>query len=209
MRNQRVESADDSLDRYYTPEWAIRALLEFIDVEGLTVSEPCAGRGDIVKPLLEAGTDGVIASDIAPQRDIEFQGDATLPVHVPGGLPEAHLKSDIVITNPPYSADSGSASEVITNLINELDKPVWALLWLSGLEPTDSRYPLIESLSRLIILPRVHFTGPAINKNSGCPGSCSAWFGWIPGEMDQPATVEVVSKRQKKRLKGQRSLLSE
>jgi hypothetical protein len=209
MKNQRVESADDSLDRYYTPEWAIRALLEHIDgVYGMTVSEPCAGRGDIEKAMNEAGAD-VCASDIAPQKNDHLQGDATLPVHVPGGLPEAHLNSDIVITNPPYSADSGSASEVITNLINELDKPVWALLWLSGLEPTDSRYPLIESLSRLIILPRVHFTGPAINKNSGGPGSCSAWFGWIPGEMDQPATVEVVSKRQKERLKGQSSLLSE
>jgi len=61
---QRRVEPHDSLDDFPTPPWATRAICERIgDVSSMTVREPCANRGYMVRPLSEY-FDTVIASDI-------------------------------------------------------------------------------------------------------------------------------------------------
>lgn len=65
---QRRVEAHDSLDDFPTPPWATRAVIEWLDGEGLiepalTVREPCANRGYMVRPLAEYFRD-VEASDV-------------------------------------------------------------------------------------------------------------------------------------------------
>ena len=89
---QRRVEPPDSLDDFPTPPWATRALCERINCSGLTVREPAANRGHMVKPLSEYFT-SVEASDIHdygvgyPVRDYLF-GD--------------HDNVDWTITNPPF-----------------------------------------------------------------------------------------------------------
>ena len=68
VMERRVE-AHDSLDDFPTPPWATRAILELLavkhglDLSALSVREPCANRGYMVRPLVEQfGT--VLAGDV-------------------------------------------------------------------------------------------------------------------------------------------------
>ncbi|MEG8223502.1 hypothetical protein OSJ57_23295 [Sphingomonas sp. HH69] len=65
---QRRVEAHDSLDDFPTPPWATRAACEFLEARGqqlanMSVREPCANRGYMVRPLLES-FGMVLASDI-------------------------------------------------------------------------------------------------------------------------------------------------
>lgn len=102
---QRRAEPHESLDDFPTPPWATRALCEAIQHPGfqqafgfphtssMTVREPAANRGHMVRPLREYFAE-VEASDIHdygagfPQRDYLF---GPLPSHV-----------DWTITNPPF-----------------------------------------------------------------------------------------------------------
>lgn len=90
----------DSLDDFPTPPWGTRALLEFLvnicAVDpNMTVREPAANRGHMVKALQEFFIPPIIASDVAdygagfPVEDYLFPGDPTPIV-------------DWTITNPPF-----------------------------------------------------------------------------------------------------------
>lgn len=65
---QRRVEAHDSLDDFPTPPWATRAVCEYLQRKGLnlgmmSVREPCANRGYMVRPLFEY-FGHVMASDI-------------------------------------------------------------------------------------------------------------------------------------------------
>lgn len=89
---QRRVEPHDSLDDFPTPPWATRALCERIDCSGLSVREPAANRGHMVKSLSEYFRK-VDASDIHdygagyPVRDYLFG---------------THDDVDWTITNPPF-----------------------------------------------------------------------------------------------------------
>lgn len=89
---QRRVEPHDSLDDFPTPPWATRALCERINCSGLSVREPAANRGHMVKPLSEYFV-SVEAADVHdygagyPVRDYLF-GD--------------HDDVDWTITNPPF-----------------------------------------------------------------------------------------------------------
>lgn len=99
---QQRSEAHDSLDDFPTPPWATRALIEHVLIGGgwgahsiaeLTVREPCANRGYMVRPLSERFAQ-VLASDVHDYgcgfevRDFLF----------PGAL----AKTDLVVMNPPF-----------------------------------------------------------------------------------------------------------
>lgn len=202
-----MSSSDRELDRYYSPEWTVRLLLESIDGDdwGPTVAEPCAGRGDIVDVLESEGFD-TVAGDLDPDSEFE-RVDAVDPV--------ARLRyrdADSVITNPPYTADSGSAFDVLENLI-PLGVPVAMLLRLSFLEPPkragrrvcfqdpdSDLYP-----HRAIILTRVHYEGP---EGGDSNPETSVWVVWRPDLDDGgPAKLEFRGPRAEQRARGQLSCL--
>lgn len=96
---QQRSEPHQSLDDFPTPPWATRALLEFMgrrygwNFRGMSVREPAANRGHMVKPLAEKFA-RVEASDVHdygagfPVQDYLF------------GPPPAH--TDWTITNPPF-----------------------------------------------------------------------------------------------------------
>jgi len=100
VRQQRTE-AKDSLDDFPTPPWGTRALCEFLqrelreDIGTMTVREPAANRGHMVRPLTEYFA-SVIASDVADYGAGFPLTDYTMPGPDICGL------VDWTITNPPF-----------------------------------------------------------------------------------------------------------
>lgn len=97
---QQRREPHDSLDDFPTPPWATRALinhletvLEWPQFHGMTVREPSANRGHMVRPLSERFA-SVEASDI-------FDYGVGFPVqdYLFGPLPSP---VDWTITNPPF-----------------------------------------------------------------------------------------------------------
>lgn len=97
---QQRHEPHDSLEDFPTPPWATRALCEYLIGEGcnlgaMSVAEPAANRGHMVRPLLES-FGAVLPSDVHDygagysQRDYLFG-------------PDSHWDSvDWTITNPPF-----------------------------------------------------------------------------------------------------------
>lgn len=95
---QQRSEANDSLDDFPTPCWATRAVMGIVarfgrDLGEMTVREPCANRGHMLRPLMEAFGD-VHAFDVhdyglgLPVRDFLFPD---------------HLTSvDWTFMNPPF-----------------------------------------------------------------------------------------------------------
>lgn len=77
---------------YCTPPHIVKALLKREVFPG-TIWEPAAGRGDIVRVLLNCGYSNVVASDI---NDWGFR-----PCHIENFL-ASKRQSDCLITNPPF-----------------------------------------------------------------------------------------------------------
>jgi len=201
-KHARITDAD-KLDRYYTPTWATLLLLERLDQldewsSDATVAEPCAGQGHIVAPLRKHGHD-VIAGDIDPESSYP-QVDA-LSDRARG----RYASADWVITNPPYSAATGSATDVIESMMR-LGKPMAVLLRITWLEPCSARAGLLSdpvmSPDEITVLPRVHYEGPAGGK--GNPAT-SCWVLWLGCE--GPCEMRWLTTEDRDRIEGQRSLL--
>ena len=91
---QRRVEAHDSLDDFPTPPWATRALLEQLnEPRNLTVREPTANRGHMVKPLREH-FENVIGSDIH-----DYGAGFKVDDYLFGPLP---IDVDWTIFNPPF-----------------------------------------------------------------------------------------------------------
>jgi hypothetical protein len=97
---QQRSEPHDSLDDFPTPPWATRALLVWLKAQGyvldnMTVREPAANRGHMVRPLAEEFT-SVFARDVHdygvgyPVEDYLF------------GLSAGIATTDWTITNPPF-----------------------------------------------------------------------------------------------------------
>lgn len=99
MHDQRRTSYAETLDFVPTPPWATRA---FIDVwreplDGLTVMEPCVGRGDLARVLEDSGA-RMVAQDI---KDYGYPGTVVADYTAPFGRTD--LGVDWTITNPPFA----------------------------------------------------------------------------------------------------------
>lgn len=177
----------DKLDRYYTPRWPVVLLFEYLrehvpdfSSEDI-IAEPCAGRGDMVRVFEEFGH-SVVAGDIDPATWFP-PIDATSPRAL-----EFYDEADWIITNPPYNADSGTATEVIRNLL-ELGQPLAALVRITWIEPCNDRqdifsgtficdeYPVARP-SSIGVLPRIQYSSPDAETSSN--PATSAWFLWVP-----------------------------
>lgn len=93
---QQRSEPHDSLEDFPTPPWATRALCERLYDSprpwGLTVREPAANRGHMVRPLAEY-FDEVIASDVH-----DYGAGYRVQDYLLGDEPEV----DWTITNPPF-----------------------------------------------------------------------------------------------------------
>lgn len=131
---QQRSEPHDSLDDFPTPAWATRALCNYIAqytsrrLGEMTVREPCANRGHMVRPLREYFS-AVLPSDVHdygagfPVQDYLFGP--------PGMLP----RTDWTFINPPYRL----AQEFIERAIELSDEGV-AVICRSAFLEGDDRY---------------------------------------------------------------------
>jgi hypothetical protein len=107
MGKHEVEYVRVERDNYPTPPWCVRALAEFVVLEGRTIWECAAGDGAMVRAL-EAQGARVYASDIEPRPELAETFDFLAP-----GLPAGLGRVDGIITNPPWGSGNRLAVEFV------------------------------------------------------------------------------------------------
>lgn len=179
----------DHLDRYYTPAWVTESLLKRIPMRfDARILEPCAGQGGIAD-VLRGHHLHTITGDIDPDAPVDHHWDFTQ-----ARIHPQRFRDDVgfvhwIITNPPYA----QAESIIRGSL-ELCGSVAMLLRLTWLEPVASRLDLLQELRRIIITPRVSYSGDGSTDSTG-----SAWLIWnyhtAPGPYGP--TVEWIPKSER------------
>ncbi len=151
-------------DTYYTPLWAISALLRVETFPGLTW-EPAEGDGRIVRALRDAGSE-VIGSDFAAGTDFLA----------------AIREVDNIVTNPPWALKT----EFIRHAKECARHKVALLLPLSSLSGV-ARRPLFEDAA--FPLRTVYVFDGRVNFDPSGQGSSTitaGWFVWERGCRAEP-----------------------
>ena len=200
-------SERDPLDRYYTPEWATQALVDYLG-ERLTggVWDPCCG-GDWGGRVIRKAPHVVryLGTDIDPDatsRIVGQWGNETidhrlhdefdfLDTAIGWGIgydQPADNRCNWIITNPPYQLANATAADFVRHALTG-SASVAMLLRLTWLEPCRDRVDILtlNPPTDLLILPRVHYINAA-NSNP----CTSVWVIW-----DRNATGSRVSWHQK------------
>ena len=182
----------DPLDRYYTPESATQALLDYMGprIYGV-VWEPCCGQDWIGRVVRKhPGVERVILTDVDPDSAREEEFDFLSS--------EAVFDfQDWIVTNPPYVIPhwrngTATASDFVREaLAYQKDRAqasamtpcgVAMLLRLSWLEPCKEREDIFREHppTDVLILPRVHYINAPGSNNM-----TSAWVIWDPTRQGQ------------------------
>ncbi len=136
------ERIPNDLYRTWDPR-AVRALLPHLAPHTRFV-EPCAGAGDLIDQLVNAGHECVAAYDIAPLRGDILQGDATTL--------RWRTSSGFWVSNPPWTRDIMHA--IIKNLC--VQAPCWLLFdadWLFTKQAT----PYLIYLRKVVAVGRLRW----------------------------------------------------
>ncbi len=155
--------------------WAAQALYSRLpQIHG--IAEPCVGTGDLIR-----GRERHVlwTNDIDEQRQAGHHFDAAdQACWIKMARPEW------VVTNPPFN----KAHLVLANALGHAVEGVAMLLRLSFLEPTEARARLLVECPprRLIVLPRISFTGDGKTDSVTC-----AWMVWDHDDMIEPG-IEIV-----------------
>jgi len=191
---QRRRVAPDSLDYFPTPPFATRALCEFLEAQGIELSElvcwePACGEGHMVRPLEEYFGD-VIATDVHRYGDHHDLFDFTLCAMMGHG----EEQPDFVITNPPFRL-----GEEFIAAASAVAKRGFAMLARSAFLEGGERYQRIWSTNppsfvlqfceRVVMLegrlvrrgatdPQAEDGGKAASATAYC------WLVWLDGEPD-------------------------
>jgi len=221
-------NTDAKLDKFYSPQWAIRLLIDWWDAHGVlddenVVMEPCCGGGAICEAVHERGL-AVDASDIVPDKNAVERWNASKRDARRFCEWFPHLDNARIITNPPYSAETGTAGDVLSAIVPSR-LPTAALVRLPFLEACNDRANLLcgkFSPSEVHILPRVQYDGPDGGDDDN--PMTSVWVCWntesfyekcvghdtcVHTELGGSAGfVRIVPKWQRDHFKGQESLFS-
>ena len=180
---QRRSEPHDSLDDFPTPPWATRALCEWLksgdagrlDLENMTVREPAANRGHMVRPLAEYFGE-VEASDVH-DYDVGYRVEDYLFGPAPAVV-------DVTITNPPFRlAQQFIARMAMTSSVG------FAVLvraaFLEGMERYRSLYSVNPPSAVLQFAERVVIHKGRLSEK-GSTATAYAWLVWLE---DEPATT--------------------
>lgn len=153
-------------DFYPTPEWATEELLRRVPLSG-RILECCAGAGDMAKVLALSRRGEVYCNDLDPETLWPEHHDATHRLSWAkywNGL-------DWIVTNPPFNV----AAEIVPLAYEHARAGIAMLLRLSYLEPVENRGSWLNEHppTKLIVLPRISFTGDGKTDNVTC-----AWLVW-------------------------------
>lgn len=173
---QQRHEARDALDDFPTPPWATRALLQKLDCNfgQLSVREPCANRGHMVRPLAEVFGE-VHASDVH-----DYGAGFEVRDYLIGAMDPV----DWVFMNPPFRL----AQEFVEKALGEARIGVAAFV----------RSAFLEGMTRYRLLFQVHppasiyqFTERVvIHRGKLAPeGSTATAYCWIVWRKALPARV--------------------
>jgi len=119
------------LGQWFTPPWLAAEVADAVYVEGLRVLEPSAGDGAIVRAVLDAGAEAVLAVEIDPAMAAKLRARfAGEPVDVVEGdfLSLAFADEgdrlhpngwDVIVGNPPY--DDGVDGDHLARIADLLE----------------------------------------------------------------------------------------
>lgn len=167
------------LDQYETPPHYVGPLLELIGpLDGLSVYEPCVGKGHISRFLGGAGR--LVTNDIDLDRPATTHYDARRGDAWP--VTDTH---DWTITNPPFSDELRILQCAIVSSRN-----IAFLARLSFLEPTRSRgvFWRAHPPTDVILLPRYSFRLNDLGKRQTDNVTCC----WIVYREGRPACLRFV-----------------
>jgi hypothetical protein len=171
---------------YETPPEAVWALLKHEPVP-LTIWEPAAGPGAIVRVLRQSGR-GVVATDLVDYgwpADFQARGSVDFLMER-----EAPPQIGAILTNPPFKL----ANEFVEHA-RRLCPLVYMLVRLAFYE-SERRSPILDAgdLARIYVfrkrLPMMHRAGWEGRKANS--GMAFAWFCWDRGHFGKP-TIERIS----------------
>jgi hypothetical protein len=168
------------LDFYPTPSWASDVLWQA--VRPFQWAEPCVGRGDLITDRNRNELEWT--NDVDPDRDAVYHLNACHP-----SAWDVFPRVPWIVTNPPFRM----ADRILTLARQHATVGVALLLRLSFLEPTDDRVHTLTKAppDRLIVLPRISFTGDGKTDSVTC-----AWMVWdIDGNADLDCGITVVGKQ--------------
>jgi hypothetical protein len=201
----------DALDRFYTPTWAVDALLKRLALPARSrILEPCAGQELRIAKVLERAGHTVVTNDLDDAAPTDFHLDfpgvvERWPERV-RMMTEGQDGLDWIITNPPYTTASCTAASFVEACLKVCPR-VAVLLRVSWLEVCADRERLLaeQPPARIITLPRVRFDGPAIAAKKGSkegrtssPGG-NAWFLWWHDAPPDLPLISVVPKSEEVR----------
>lgn len=160
-------------DRYWTDAWVTAALLEMYDIPE-KVWEPAAGRGDMVRVLVDHGHD-VIASDIDMSEFDPSLCECSQDDFLTAKLIPRYI--DAVVTNPPYNL----AQKFVEHSL-ELQIPVIAMLLRSEFKHAKRRKHLFGRCSRylgeIVLTSRPRWDWWFRIKPEASPRHNFSWFIW-------------------------------
>lgn len=159
-----------------SPTWAAQALYRRCpQIRGIV--EPCVGTGDLVRGR----------EDMHWTNDLDIGRQATAHLDMCDPASWARMpQPPWVVTNPPFNV----AHLILANALDCARDGVAFLLRLTFLEPVEARARLLRERppKRLIVLPRISFTGDGKMDSVTC-----AWMLWG----DAAPGIEVVGKAEK------------
>ena len=161
-------------DAYDTPREAVLPLLPHLE-PGTNFVEPCAGRGELVRHLEDAGHFCRVAYDIEPRADTVLRRDMQLLTM------QDMLHAGWVITNPPWKRPLLHA---LIERLRNLKVNAWLLFdanWVFTAQavPFLPYCEMVVTIGRVIWIPGTSMTG-----KDDC-----AWFLFRPEAVEQTVFV--------------------
>lgn len=163
------------LDRYYTPRWAIDALLDtYPAIRGGIALEPFKGQRGHISDALTTVFEVVYSGDKDPEVKCDFFWDV-----LTDSVPDEYSQPEWIVTNPPYLTKK--MGEIVSKLLS-ITPNVALLVPISFLEPAKDRkkFLITNPPNYSLILPRIKFdridaNGKIITEK----GSAFATYTWL------------------------------
>jgi hypothetical protein len=195
--------APDPLGRYYTPAWAVGALLHGCPLleQASCFWDPCAGAGHILAALDAMVLGVLVGSDIAPDPERVWRGaivEADARSAPSPWLPRLGRRI-AVITNPPYGFQGKLATEIITAMLaaTEPHRGLVAMLLRDSFEGRPSRNALFDhpaAAGRIVLTDRIRWEN--VEQKKAGPSQGHVWWVW-DWNLHKPARPPRVLRRSK------------